>query len=83
MAATLKEVFHGFWLSVLPVAEKRRFCRQRLLREWREWLADPMTLKAVLPISGVVLLAGFGGWYAGSQQFCRPLFQPPGVQQAR
>ena len=62
-------------------AEKRRFSRQRLLQEWREWLADPMTTKALLPISGAVLLAALSGWYIGSQQFCRPLFSDPAVQQ--
>ena len=88
MAVTKKKAFE-LWVGKslrrrlqAEKAEKRRFSRQRFLREWQEWLADPITLKAILPISGALLLAGFAGWYAGSQQFCRPLFQPPGVQQS-
>ena len=88
MAVTKKKAFE-LWVGKSlrrrlqdEEAEKRRFSRQRFLREWQEWLADPITLKAILPISGALLLAGFAGWYAGSQQFCRPLFQPPGVQQS-
>ena len=88
MAVTKKKAFE-LWVGKslrrrlkAEKAEKRRFSRQRFLREWQEWLADPITLKAILPISGAMLLAGFAGWYVGSQQFCRPLFQPPGVQQS-
>ena len=88
MAVTKKKAFE-LWVGKslrrrlqAEKAEKRRFSRQRFLREWQEWLADPITLKAILPISGALLLAGFAGWYVGSQQFCRPLFQPPGVQQS-
>jgi hypothetical protein len=61
-------------------AEKRRFSRERWLREWQEWLLDPVSRKALLPFSSALLLAGFAGWFLGSQQFCRPLFEQPAVQ---
>ena len=65
------------------LAEKRRFSRDRWLREWQEWSLDPVTRKALLPISGLLLLGGLTGWFMGTQQFCRPLILQPGVQQLR
>jgi hypothetical protein len=89
MAVTKKRAFER-WVakslkrrSQAQRAEKRRFSRDRWLREWQEWSLDPVTRNALLPISGLVLLAGLGGWFMGSQQFCRPLILQPGVQQLR
>lgn len=89
MAVTKKRAFER-WVakslkrrSQAQRAEKRRFSRDRWLKEWQEWSLDPVTRNALLPISGLVLLAGLGGWFMGSQQFCRPLILQPGVQQLR
>ena len=89
MAVTKKRAFER-WVakslkrrSQAQRAEKRRFSRDRWLKEWQEWSLDPVTRNALLPISGLVLLAGLGGWFMGAQQFCRPLILQPGVQQLR
>ena len=89
MAVTKKRAFER-WVakslkrrSQAQRAEKRRFSRDRWLKEWQEWSLDPVTPNALLPISGLVLLAGLGGWFMGAQQFCRPLILEPGVQQLR
>ena len=66
-----------------PFLYWRRFSRDRWLREWQEWSLDPVTRKALLPISGLLLLGGLTGWFMGTQQFCRPLILQPGVQQPR
>lgn len=89
MAVTKKRAFER-WVakslkrrSQAQLAEKRRFSRDRWLREWQEWSLDPVTRKALLPISGLLLLGGLTGWFMGTQQFCRPLILQPGVQQFR
>ena len=89
MAVTKKKAFEH-WVgkslrrrSQEEKAEKRRFSRQRWVREWREWLADPTTGRALLPVTGLILTAGFLGWHLGSQQFCRELILQPGVQRSR
>jgi len=89
MAVTKKRAFER-WVakslkrrSQAQRAEKRRFSRDRWIKEWQEWSLDPVTRNALLPISGLVLLAGLGGWFMGAQQFCRPLILQPGVQQLR
>ena len=89
MAVTKKKAFEH-WVgkslrrrSQEEKAEKRRFSRQRWVREWREWLADPTTGRALLPLTGLILTAGFLGWHLGSQQFCRELILQPGVQRSR
>ena len=89
MAVTKKRAFERLVAKSLKRrsqaqrAEKRRFSRDRWLKEWQEWSLDPVTRNALLPISGLVLLAGLGGWFMGAQQFCRPLILQPGVQQLR
>lgn len=89
MAVTKKRAFER-WVdkslrrrSQAEKAEKRRFSRERWLREWQEWALDPVTRKALLPMSGVLLLTAFGGWYLGSQEFCRQLILQPGLQKIR
>ena len=89
MAVTKKKAFeHWVGKSLLrrsqeEKAEKRRFSRQRWVREWREGLGDPTTGRALLPLTGLILTAGFLGWHLGSQQFCRELILQPGVQRSR
>ena len=89
MAVTKKKAFEH-WVgkslrrrSQEEKAEKRRFSRQRWVREWREWLADPTTGRALLPLTGLILTAGILGWHLGSQQFSRELILQPGVQRSR
>jgi hypothetical protein len=84
MAITKKKSFER-WVSrslhrreLAQKAEKRRFSRDRWRREWQEWLADPVTRKALLPLSALVALAALGGWVLGSQEFCRQVILPPG-----
>lgn len=84
MAVTKKKAFER-WVSrslhrrdLAQKAEKRRFSRDRWRREWQEWLADPVTRKALLPLSALVALAALGGWVLGSQEFCRQVILPPG-----
>ncbi|MFW6732312.1 MAG: hypothetical protein ACODUE_11375 [Synechococcus sp.] len=83
MAITKKKAFER-WVSrslhrreLAQKAEKRRFTRDRWRREWQEWLADPATRKALLPVSALVALAALGGWVLGSQEFCRQVILPP------
>ncbi|MEB3239067.1 MAG: hypothetical protein VKM68_02505 [Cyanobacteriota bacterium] len=83
MAVTKKKAFER-WVSrslhrrdLAQKAEKRRFSRDRWRREWQEWLADPVTRKALLPLSALVALAALGGWVLGSQEFCRQVILPP------
>jgi hypothetical protein len=89
MAVTKKKAFERWVAKSLKrrnqalLAEKRRYSRDRWFKEWQEWTCDPVTRKALVPISGLVLLAGLAGWFMGSQQFCRPLILQPGVQLQR
>ncbi|MFZ4567160.1 MAG: hypothetical protein ACOYMY_11935 [Prochlorococcaceae cyanobacterium] len=84
MAVTKKKAFER-WVArslhrreLAQKAEKRRFSRERWRREWQEWLADPVTRKALLPLSAFVAVAALGGWVLGSQEFCRQVILPPG-----
>jgi len=63
------------------VSERRRFDRERLLRDWGEWLLLPVTRQALLPLSALLVLAVGAGWWLGSQQFCRQQIVQPGVDQ--
>jgi hypothetical protein len=60
--------------------ERRRFDRERVLRDWGEWLILPVTRQALLPMSALLVLAGVGGWWLGSQQFCRQQIVQPGIE---
>ena len=62
------------------VSERRRFDRERLLRDWSEWMLLPVTRQALLPFSALLVLAVGGGWWWGSQQFCRQQIVQPPVQ---
>ena len=84
MAVTKKRAFERWVAKALKrrlqqeVSERRRFDRERLLRDWSEWMLLPVTRQALLPFSALLVLAVGGGWWWGSQQFCRQqIVQPP------
>ncbi|MFN9055565.1 MAG: hypothetical protein ACK5W5_01125 [Cyanobacteriota bacterium] len=82
MAATKKKAFERWVERALRRREKlvsrdrRRFDRERWLRGWMEWLALPATRSALLPLSGMFVLAVAAGWWLGGNHSC----QSPGVQ---
>jgi hypothetical protein len=88
MAVTKKRAFERWVAKALKrrlqqeVSERRRFDRERLLRDWSEWLLLPITRQALLPVSALLVLAVGGGWWWGSQQFCRQQIVQPPVQTA-
>jgi hypothetical protein len=61
-------------------SERRRFDRERLLRDWAEWCLLPVTRQALLPLSALLVLAVGAGWWWGSQQFCRQQIVQPGLE---
>ena len=84
MAVTKKRAFERWVAKSLKrrlqqeVSERRRFDRERLLRDWSEWMLLPVTRQALLPFTALLVLAVGGGWWWGSQQFCRQqIVQPP------
>ena len=89
MAVTKKRPFERWVGKALrrrlqqEVNERRRFDRERLLRDWGEWLLLPVTRQALLPLSALLVLAVGGGWWWGSQQFCRQQIVQPGIESAR
>ena len=89
MAVTKKRPFERWVGKALrrrlqqEVNERRRFDRERLLRDWGEWLLLPVTRQALLPLSALLVLAVGGGWWWGSQQFCRQQIVQPGIEAAR
>ena len=86
MAVTKKRAFERWVAKALKrrlqqeVSERRRFDRERLLRDWTEWMLLPVTRQALLPFSALLVLAVGGGWWWGSQQFCRQQIVQPPVQ---
>ena len=86
MAVTKKRAFERWVAKALKrrlqqeVSERRRFDRERLLRDWSEWMLLPVTRQALLPFSALLVLAVGGGWWWGSQQFCRQQIVQPPVQ---
>lgn len=86
MAVTKKRAFERWVAKALKrrlqqeVGERRRFDRERLLRDWSEWMLLPVTRQALLPFSALLVLAVGGGWWWGSQQFCRQQIVQPPVQ---
>lgn len=89
MAVTKKRPFERWVGKALrrrlqqAVNERRRFDRERLLRDWGEWLLLPVTRQALLPLSALLVLAVGGGWWWGSQQFCRQQIVQPGIEAVR
>jgi hypothetical protein len=86
MAVTKKKAFERWVERALKrreqqvSRERRRFDRDRVLRDWTEWAALPATRRALLPLSLALVLAGAGGWWLGSQRPCRAVLVDPGVQ---
>jgi hypothetical protein len=86
MAVTKKRAFERWVERALQrreregLRERRRFDRERLLRGWLEWLSLDVTRQALLPLSLLLVLVVAGGWWLGSQRFCRQLIVDPGVQ---
>ncbi len=86
MAVTKKRSFER-WVEKslqrrqkLERRERARFDRERTLRGWGEWLTLDVTRQALLPITALVALGVFGGWWVGSQEFCRQVILEPGIQ---
>ena len=56
--------------------EKKRFQRERFIRNWREWLSLENTQQAFLPIILVIFISAFIGWSSGiSKNSCNPYFE--------
>jgi len=56
--------------------ERRKFERDRFIRNWREWLSLENTHQAILPIIVVVFISAFIGWSLGiSKNSCNPYFE--------
>ena len=86
MAVTKKRAFER-WVSrslkrrqQQVESERRRFDRERLLRDWGEWLLLPVTRQALVPVSALVVVAAAAGWWFGAQQFCRQQIVQPGLE---
>jgi len=86
MAVTKKRAFERWVARSLrrrqqqQVSERRRFDRERLLRDWGEWLLLPVTRQALVPISALTVVAAAAGWWFGAQQFCRQQIVQPGIE---
>jgi len=86
MAVTKKQAFERWVERSLRRREKRvsrdrrRFDRERWLRGWLEWLALPSTRAALLPITGLLVLAMAAGWWFGSQRSCASTAAQPAVE---
>jgi hypothetical protein len=86
MAVTKKRAFERWVERALQrrrqqeLKERRRFDRERTLRYWSEWLALEATRQALVPLTALLVLVGAGGWWLGSQTFCRQLVVAPGIQ---
>ncbi|MEB3331414.1 MAG: hypothetical protein VKI83_02830 [Synechococcaceae cyanobacterium] len=88
MAVTKKKAFE-LWVDRAlrrrgneELRERRRFDRQRFWRAWMEWCALDVTRQALLPLSLLLVLAVAGGWWLGSQRYCRTVLLDPGVQRS-
>lgn len=86
MAVTKKKAFERWVERALRrreqqgLRERRRFDRDRVLRDWMEWFGLPATRRALLPLSLLLVLATAGGWWVGSQRPCQAVLVDPGIQ---
>ena len=88
MAVTKKKAFER-WVSKSlkrrfqqEASERRRFDRERLVRDWSEWMVLPVTRQALLPLSALMVIAVGAGWWLGSQQFCRQQIVQPAISRS-
>ncbi|MFM8259639.1 MAG: hypothetical protein ACKN83_07415 [Vulcanococcus sp.] len=88
MAVTKKRAFERWVAKSLKRrqqqqdSERRRFDRERWLRDWSEWLLLPVTRQALVPMSALLVVAASAGWWFGAQQFCRQQIVQPAVSGA-
>ncbi len=86
MAVTKKKAFERWVERALRRREKlvsrdrRRFDRERWLREWLEWISLPATRAALLPLTGLLVLAVGAGWWMGSHRLCGPSLTQPATE---
>ena len=86
MAVTKKKAFERWVERALErrrqqdLRERRRFDRERLLRHWGEWCSLEATRQALVPLTALLVLSFAGGWWLGSQRFCRQVIVDPGIQ---
>ena len=60
----------------IELHEKRKFQRDRFIRNWIEWLSLENTHQAILPIIVVIFISAFVGWSFGiSKNSCNPYFE--------
>ena len=56
--------------------EKRKFLRDRFIRNWTEWFSLENTHQAIVPIIVVIFISAFIGWSLGiSKNSCNPYFE--------
>ncbi len=88
MAVTKKRSFERWVEKVFrrrlkeELKDRRRFVRERFLRNWKEWLSLETTHHALAPVAAIVVLSGFGGWSLGVSNFACPSFLVPSSNQA-
>ena len=82
MAITKKKAFEK-WVQKsfnkkarAELREKRKYQRDRFIRNWKEWLSLDTTQKALLPFVLVIFISAFIGWSTGiSKNSCNPYFE--------
>ena len=60
--------------------ERRRFERERFLRNLSEWCRHETTQQALVPVMAAIFLAGFAGWSFGVANVTCPPFLMPSQQ---
>ena len=56
--------------------EKRKFQRERFIRNWQEWISLENTRQAMIPIIILLFISSFAGWSLGiSKNSCNPYFE--------
>jgi len=56
--------------------EKRKFQRERFIRNWQEWISLENTKQAIIPIIILLFISSFAGWSLGiSKNSCNPYFE--------
>lgn len=86
MAVTQKKAFERWVERALRRREhrvsrdRRRFDRERWIRGWTEWFALSSTRAALLPMTGLLVLAMAAGWWLGSHRLCPSTAAQPAVE---